>query len=50
MLKLGQSLIAMNQKDEGCTALARAHGKYPNASKTVLGQAEAVRKAGGCKR
>jgi tol-pal system protein YbgF len=50
MLKLGQSFIAMNQKDEGCTALHALPEKYPNATKMVLTQAEAVRKAGGCKR
>jgi tol-pal system protein YbgF len=50
MLKLGQSFIAMNQKDEGCTALRALPAKYPAASKTVLAQADAVRKAGGCKR
>jgi tol-pal system protein YbgF len=50
MLKLGQSLIAMNQKDEGCTALRALAVKYPGASKTVLAQAEGVRKSGGCKR
>ena len=50
MLKLGQSFIAMNQKEEGCTALRALPAKYPNATKMVLGQAEAVRKSGGCKR
>ncbi len=49
MLKLGQSLIAMNQKQEGCTALAALSSRYPAASKTVTSQAEAVRKAGGCR-
>ena len=43
MLKFGQSLIAMNQKDEGCTALARPLGQisqgvsnrsYAGASRT----------------
>ncbi len=50
MLKLGQALIAMNQKQEGCTALRALASKYPSASKKVLNQAEAVRKAGGCRR
>ena len=50
MLKLGQSLIAMNQKDEGCTALRALAVKFPKASPTVLSQALAVRKAGGCRR
>jgi tol-pal system protein YbgF len=45
MLKLGESLIAMNQKKEGCTALAAIPAKYPNASKTVAAKAAAERKA-----
>lgn len=49
MLKLGQALIAMNQKDKGCTALHILPAKYPGASKTVIAQAASVRKAGGCK-
>jgi tol-pal system protein YbgF len=49
MLKLGQSLIAMNQKPEGCMALRALASKYPTASKTVTSEADAVRKAGGCK-
>ena len=49
MLKLGQSLIAMNQKQEGCTALEALPAKYPQASPTVVGQAKAARKTAGCK-
>lgn len=49
MLKLGQSLIAMGQKQEGCSALAALPTKYPNASKTVVSRASQERKAGGCK-
>jgi tol-pal system protein YbgF len=49
MLKLGQSLIAMNQKSQGCTTLEALPGKYPQASPNVLGQAKAARKAAGCK-
>lgn len=49
MLKLGQSLIAMNQKQEGCTTLGALSAKYPQASPNVLGQAKAARKAAGCK-
>ena len=45
MLKLGQSLIAMGQKKEGCTALGALKAKYPNASKTIDAQATAARKA-----
>ncbi len=42
MLKLGQSLIAMKQKKEGCTALEALPRTYPKAAKTVR---EAARKA-----
>lgn len=49
MLRLGQSLIAMNQKQEGCTALAALASKYPNASKNITGQAAAARQAAGCR-
>jgi tol-pal system protein YbgF len=48
MLKLGLSLIAMNQKSQGCTTLEALHSKYPEASPAVLGQAKAARKASGC--
>jgi tol-pal system protein YbgF len=48
MLKLGQSLIAMNQKKEGCTFLGALPAKYPTASKPVTAQALAARKAAGC--
>jgi len=50
MLKLGQSLIAMNQKDQGCTTLRALPSKYPGASRSVISQSEAVRRAGGCRR
>lgn len=49
MLKLGQSLIAMGQKKEGCTALAALSTKYPDASKAVIGHAADARKAAACK-
>jgi len=45
MLKLGQSLIAMGQKKEGCTALGALKAKYPNASKAIASQAVEARKA-----
>jgi len=45
MLKLGQSLIAGGQKQEGCTALAALPAKYPKASKAVLDQGVDARKA-----
>lgn len=50
MLKLGQSLLAMDQKQEGCTTLRALAEKYPQASTTVLNEAAALRKAGGCRR
>ena len=49
MLKLGQSLIAMKQKQEGCTTLGALPGKYPQASQNVLAQAKTARKEAGCK-
>jgi tol-pal system protein YbgF len=49
MFKLGQSLIAMNQKKEGCTALAALEKTYPTASKTVQAQALTARKAAACR-
>lgn len=49
MLKLAQSLIAMGQKQEGCTTLAALPTKYPNASKTVIARTAEERKAAGCK-
>lgn len=50
MLKLGQSLLAMGQKKEGCTSLAALPVKYPQASKAIAGQAVSARKAAGCRR
>lgn len=49
MLKLGQSLIAMGQKQEGCTALAALPTKYANASKAVIARTTDARKIAGCK-
>jgi tol-pal system protein YbgF len=48
MLKLGQSLIAMGQKKEGCFTLGSLAATYPKASKSTFAQAEAARKA-SCK-
>jgi tol-pal system protein YbgF len=48
MFKLGQSLIALGQKSEGCTTLGALPGKYPQASKAVLTQATAARKGARC--
>jgi tol-pal system protein YbgF len=49
MLKLGQAFLAMSQKKEGCTTLYALTAKTPGATRTVLAQAEAVRKSGGCR-
>jgi tol-pal system protein YbgF len=49
MLKLAQSLIAMKQKQEGCTTLDALPGKYPQASKTILDEAKSSRKEARCK-
>ncbi len=45
MLKLGQSLIAMGQKQEGCTTLGALKAKYPQASDAILTKAREDRKA-----
>jgi tol-pal system protein YbgF len=49
MLKLGQSLLAMNQKKEGCRALATLPNQYPAASKSITDQAIAERKIHSCR-
>ncbi len=49
MLKLGQSLIALNQTAEGCTTLGALQNRYPQASKAVLTQAATARKTARCK-
>jgi len=43
MLKLGQSLLAMGQKKEGCLTLGAIKSKYSKASATVLSQAASAR-------
>jgi len=43
MLKLGQSLLAMGQKKEGCLTLGAIKSKYSQASATVLSQAASAR-------
>jgi tol-pal system protein YbgF len=48
MLRLGQSLIAMKQKQEGCTTLAALHIKYPRASANVRREARASRRDAHC--
>lgn len=49
MLKLGQSLLAMGQKQEGCTTLGALPSKYPDASPAVAAKATAARKAATCR-
>jgi tol-pal system protein YbgF len=49
MLKLGQSLIGLGQKQEGCATLAAFPAKYPTASKTLLAKAKADSKKAACK-
>lgn len=43
MLKLGQSLLALGQKKEGCLTLGAIKSKYKQASETVLSQAATLR-------
>jgi tol-pal system protein YbgF len=49
MLKLGQSLVAMGQKKEGCFTLGSLPATYPKAPKATVAQAAAAQKAAGCK-
>jgi tol-pal system protein YbgF len=49
MLKLGQSLLALNQKKEGCRALGTLPTQFPAASKSVTDQALEARKTAGCR-
>jgi tol-pal system protein YbgF len=49
MLKLGQSLLAMNQKKEGCRALGTLANQYPTATKSIADQALTTRKTAGCR-
>lgn len=49
MLKLGQSLIGLGQKQEGCATLAAFPAKYPTASKTLLAKARTDAKKASCK-
>ena len=39
MLKLGLSLLELNQKKEGCTTLGAIKSKYPNANKAIFDRA-----------
>ncbi len=49
MLKLGQSLLAMGQKPEGCTTLGALKAKYPDASDGTVAAAASARKAAACR-
>jgi len=49
MLKLGESLLSLGQKQEGCATLVAFPAKYPTASKTLLGKARTDAKKAGCK-
>jgi tol-pal system protein YbgF len=48
LLKLGQSLLGMGMKKEGCLSLGAIKSKYPHASPAVLSQAASTR-AASCK-
>ncbi|MGQ0742373.1 MAG: tol-pal system protein YbgF [Alphaproteobacteria bacterium] len=48
MLKLGQSLIALGQKKEGCSTLAAFPAKYPSAGKALTARAKADAKKAAC--
>jgi tol-pal system protein YbgF len=48
MLKLGQSLIALGEKEKGCVTLGAIKGKYKQAPAGILSQAQSVR-AKSCK-
>jgi tol-pal system protein YbgF len=48
MLKLGLSLLALGQKQEGCAALAALPAKYPNAAPAIAARARAERRTAAC--
>jgi tol-pal system protein YbgF len=48
MLKLGLSLLALGQKQEGCAALAALPARYPNAGPTILNRSRAEIRAAAC--
>ena len=48
MLKLGLSLLALGQKQEGCAALAALPAKYPNAGPVLLNRSRAERRTAAC--
>ena len=49
MLKLGQSLLALDQKKEGCLTLGAIKTKYKTASASILSQAATARATAACK-
>lgn len=48
LLRLGQSLAALKEKDAACATFAEIGRKYPRASPTVRQSAEREHKRGGC--
>jgi tol-pal system protein YbgF len=48
MLKLGLSLLALGQKQEGCVTLAALPRTYPNASATIAERARNEREEAAC--
>jgi len=48
MLKLGLSLLALGQKQEGCVTLAALPRTYPNASATIAERARNERQEAAC--
>ena len=48
MLKLGLSLLALGQKQEGCAALAALPAKYPNAAPAIATRARTERRNATC--
>lgn len=50
MLKLGQSLLAMGQKPEGCTTLGALKTKFPDAPEGTVATAASTRKSAACPR
>lgn len=49
MLKLGLSLIQLNNKNDGCLTLGAIKGKYPQANPQVLDRATRARQQFACK-
>jgi len=48
LLRLGQSLAALNQKEMACATLAEVNRKYPRASNTVKQGVEREQKRARC--